>query len=75
MFQTDTDRDTDQHSADRSAFQGSTSENDDYHRHVAAEVIAMLPPAREEKRRVLGIVHQILNIELQPPSTDDLRNK
>jgi hypothetical protein len=40
----------------------------DYERRLAAEIVAMLPPAREEALRVLAYVAAILNLEPPPPS-------
>jgi hypothetical protein len=40
----------------------------DYERRLAAEIVAMLPEAREEALRVLAFVTAILNLELPPPS-------
>jgi hypothetical protein len=39
---------------------------DDYGRHLAAEIIAMLPYARSDADRVLRFVHEMLNVTLQP---------
>jgi hypothetical protein len=39
---------------------------DDYGRHLAAEIIAMLPYARQDADRVLRFVHEMLNVTLQP---------
>lgn len=39
---------------------------DDYDRHLAAEIIAMLPYVRSDADRVLRFVHEMLNVTLQP---------
>jgi hypothetical protein len=39
---------------------------DDYERHLAAEIIAMLPYVRSDADRVLRFVHEMLNVTLQP---------
>ena len=52
---------------DRPAEEFSVRENpDDYGRHLAAEIIAMLPYARSDADRVLRFVHEMLNVTLQP---------
>ena len=40
--------------------------DDDYDRHLAAEIIAMLPYVRSDADRVLRFVHEMLNVTLQP---------
>jgi hypothetical protein len=53
---------------DRTAHECAGREDpDDYGRHLAAEIIAMLPYARSDADRVLRFVHEMLNVTLQPP--------
>jgi hypothetical protein len=40
----------------------------DYECRLAAEIVSMLPPAREEAERVLAYVDAILNLKPPPPS-------
>jgi hypothetical protein len=52
---------------DRTADELSGQDNpDDYNRHLAAEIIAMLPYVRSDADRVLRFVHEMLNVTLQP---------
>jgi hypothetical protein len=45
----------------------------DYERRLAAEIVAMLPEARDEALHVLAYVDAILSLELPPASEDVAR--
>ena len=70
MFGDDARREAEDHKGgrpDSPAQESSVRENpDDYGRHLAAEIIAMLPYARQDADRVLRFVHEMLNVTLQP---------
>ena len=43
------------------------SDADDYHRHLAAEIVAMLPYVRTDALTVLRLVHDILQLTPERP--------
>ena len=51
-----------------SARQANERYHADYERRLAAEIVAMLPEAPDEARRVLATVDAMLNLELPSPS-------
>jgi hypothetical protein len=62
---------------DEAALASECEDCGDYERHLAAEIIAMLPYDRADALRVLRLVDAILNLapkpqlsEPQPPSDD-----
>jgi hypothetical protein len=60
MFNVDQDKDADERP-------------DDYHRHLAAEIFAMLPYNRQEARRVLTYVDKMFDLEIQPTAIETLQ--
>ena len=46
-------------------------QDNDYHRHLAAEIVAMLPEARDDALRVLRLAHAILRLTPEPPQASD----
>jgi hypothetical protein len=72
MFEAGTDRDAGERPRDleRQSFLDGA---DDYHRRLAAEIVGMMPTPRHEARCVLQLIHKILNIEVQPPATNELQ--
>lgn len=40
-------------------------ESDQYDRHLAAEIMAMLPYAEMDATRILGLVHEMLNMKVR----------
>lgn len=63
MPNTEADRDAKDRTAEDG---GGRDEPDDYDRHLAGEIIAMLPYVRSDADRVLRFVHEMLNVTLQP---------
>lgn len=75
MFEPDADRDGGDHESERRDLPGLQDDQDDYNRHLAAEMLASMPPRRADKRQVLRYLQEYLNIELQPLTTDELQEK
>jgi hypothetical protein len=48
--------------------QANAAYHADYERRLAAEIVAMLPDARDDAMRVLAIVDIIMNLNLTLPS-------
>jgi hypothetical protein len=40
-------------------------ESDQYDRHLAAEIMAMLPYAQTDATRILGLVHEMLTLRVR----------
>jgi hypothetical protein len=45
----------------------------DYERHLAAEIVAMLPYVRRDAWRILRLVHEMLNMQMPLGATGELR--
>lgn len=65
MFDEDARRETEDRKGERPD-RTADDRPDDYDRHLAAEIIAMLPYVRSDADRVLRFVHEMLNVTLQP---------
>jgi hypothetical protein len=72
MFEADTDRDAGERPGEPLDRHGFADDAGDYYRRLAAEIVGMMPTPRHEARRVLQVIHEILNIEVQPSATGEL---
>jgi hypothetical protein len=72
LLDADPDRDGGAHDNERRDLLGLADDPRDYERRLAAEIVGMMPTPRENQMRVLKVIHEILNIEMQPLATDKL---
>jgi hypothetical protein len=55
---------------DEAVLASERQDNDDYERHLAAEIVAMLPYIRTEALKVLALVHEILRLTPEPQPSE-----